>query len=123
MPCDVLEFFRQIGGGFLDGCKQQCQQRKGPLLNPLVEFLHADLFAVMIPKGPIDDGVDAMNEHGADKFAVEFATQTGLPAGIGLMDSENGLELLEEQLDLPTKHVEVQSNPGWKLFGGSIGDQ
>ncbi len=67
--------------------------------------------------------MQAMYPHRRNQFAIELAAQAMRIAGSGLMHPENGLELLEQQLDLPPKRIQGPDHGKWQPFLRHIGDQ
>ena len=76
-----------------------------------------------MPEIPLQEGVDPMNQHGHDQFTVEFASQTVFNAGVCLMDAHHGLELFEQQFNLPTHTIKIISHHGGQPFTRHISDQ
>ena len=103
---NAYELIAQGPNGGKNGGQQQAKECERAFLNALVELIHADLPAGGLPESVGFCGIDAMDEDRPDQFAVQFAAQAVLFASIGLVDPQNGFELLEQQLDLPAHRVQ-----------------
>lgn len=67
--------------------------------------------------------MDAVDKDRSDQLAVEFASQAIFFAGIRAVDAQNGLQLFEEQLDLPAYCIKCTDHLQRQPTLGNIGNQ
>jgi hypothetical protein len=67
--------------------------------------------------------MDAVDEYCADELAEQFTAEAVLFAGGRAMDAQDGLELFEEQLDLPAQRIQRPNHGQRQPPLWNIGDQ
>ena len=109
--------------GLVGGVKKLAEEGEGALLKALGEFLHTEFSLLGVPEAAIRRGVNAVDNDRRDHLAVSLVAQSSFLGRIGLVDPEDGVELLEERFDLPAEGGEGSHHVQRQLFGGHVGDQ
>ena len=65
-----------------DGDETLTQHENGAFLKTFMKFVEADLAALRGPEFTLKECMDTMNQHGHEQFAVKFAPQAAVAAGI-----------------------------------------
>ena len=65
-----------------NGDETLAQHENGAFLKPFMKFVEADLAAFRVPEFSLKECMNAMNQHGHEQFAVKFAPQATVEAGI-----------------------------------------